>query len=313
MNKILRIRELLKEKSITISELADKMGIHRVTASNIINGNPTAESLQSIADILGVTIAELFYTVNHDNVKISENEFNNTLKYEDKHISLLANLPHFTNGDFGTFLLSFKQYNFSIVPNSYDIFKFVFSIDNLEEYIFKGDYKDSINIQLFNTFTTLSVDEHKSLLFSLNNFIHFYKAYYQDVLIKLGVLNYKRIDMSQYFKLCTISREDWIRLIKLSQKYDLDIKQNDFYVFDARGESIRVYNENYTNQSNTFKTWIDLVSEESNSYEVVLAWRAPKSFDRKSILAKDVLTAHESYILLQEELLPKARKLFKKI
>ena len=46
----LRIKEVIKEKGMTITELAEKMGINRVNLSNMVNGNPTVETLNKIAD-----------------------------------------------------------------------------------------------------------------------------------------------------------------------------------------------------------------------------------------------------------------------
>ena len=56
----LRIKEVIKEKGASIQELADKMGINRVTLSNIINGNSTIETLNKIADALCIPVTELF-------------------------------------------------------------------------------------------------------------------------------------------------------------------------------------------------------------------------------------------------------------
>ena len=56
----LRIKEVIKEKGMTITELADKMGINRVNLSNMVNGNPTVETLTKIATALNVPITELF-------------------------------------------------------------------------------------------------------------------------------------------------------------------------------------------------------------------------------------------------------------
>jgi transcriptional regulator with XRE-family HTH domain len=56
----LRIKEVIKEKELTIQSLADKMGINRVNLSSSINGNPTVETLSKIADALDVHISELF-------------------------------------------------------------------------------------------------------------------------------------------------------------------------------------------------------------------------------------------------------------
>lgn len=56
----LRIKEIIKEKHTTIQDLADAIGINRVTLSNSINGNPTVETLQKIATALNVEVWELF-------------------------------------------------------------------------------------------------------------------------------------------------------------------------------------------------------------------------------------------------------------
>lgn len=56
----LRIKEVIKEKGFSVTGLAEKMGINRVNLSNMINGNPTFETLEKIADALEVPITELF-------------------------------------------------------------------------------------------------------------------------------------------------------------------------------------------------------------------------------------------------------------
>ena len=56
----LRIKELIKEKGTTIQNIADLIGVNRVTLSNSINGNPTLETLEKIANALSVPVAELF-------------------------------------------------------------------------------------------------------------------------------------------------------------------------------------------------------------------------------------------------------------
>jgi len=55
----LRIKEIIKEKNMTINSLAEKMGINRVNLSNSINGNPTFDTLQKIATALDVTVSSL--------------------------------------------------------------------------------------------------------------------------------------------------------------------------------------------------------------------------------------------------------------
>ena len=56
----LRVKEICKEKGITIQELADNMEMKRESLSRAINGNPTLETLEKIATALGVNISELF-------------------------------------------------------------------------------------------------------------------------------------------------------------------------------------------------------------------------------------------------------------
>lgn len=63
---MLQIKELVKKKGITITELADKMGIKQESLSRTINGNPTIDTLQKIADALGVHLVELFQQPTND-------------------------------------------------------------------------------------------------------------------------------------------------------------------------------------------------------------------------------------------------------
>lgn len=55
-----RIKELCKEKHTTLAEVASKIGIHQVTLTQSLNGNPTLSRLQEVADILEVDVSELF-------------------------------------------------------------------------------------------------------------------------------------------------------------------------------------------------------------------------------------------------------------
>lgn len=56
----LRVKKLAKEKGLTLKDLAERLKINRVTLSNMINGNPTLESLQKIAYALDVPVYKLF-------------------------------------------------------------------------------------------------------------------------------------------------------------------------------------------------------------------------------------------------------------
>ena len=58
----LRIKDLCREKGIGISELADKIGMSRVSIGNFIARRqwPSSEAIRKIADALEVDVAELF-------------------------------------------------------------------------------------------------------------------------------------------------------------------------------------------------------------------------------------------------------------
>lgn len=55
----LRIKDVIKEQGSTITGLAEWMGINRINISNMVNGNPTVETLNKIADALDIPLTEL--------------------------------------------------------------------------------------------------------------------------------------------------------------------------------------------------------------------------------------------------------------
>lgn len=57
-----RIKEILQEQKMTVSVLADTIGITRANMSNIVNGktSPKMETLKKIADALKVKLSDLF-------------------------------------------------------------------------------------------------------------------------------------------------------------------------------------------------------------------------------------------------------------
>ena len=55
-----KVKELCKNKGITIKELAEKMDIAPESLSRAINGNPQLSTIRKIAEALGVSVTDLF-------------------------------------------------------------------------------------------------------------------------------------------------------------------------------------------------------------------------------------------------------------
>jgi len=58
--KDMRIKEVIKEKGLTLKDVAHKMGVKSPSLSRAINENTTVEMLNRIAHVLGVPVSELF-------------------------------------------------------------------------------------------------------------------------------------------------------------------------------------------------------------------------------------------------------------
>lgn len=58
--ELLRIKEICKQKGISMMEIAEKLGISNVNLSASLNRNPTLNRLKEVADILGVEVWQLF-------------------------------------------------------------------------------------------------------------------------------------------------------------------------------------------------------------------------------------------------------------
>lgn len=56
----MRIKEILKEKGVSVQELADTLQISRQALSRQIGGKLLVETAQRIADALGVPVWQLF-------------------------------------------------------------------------------------------------------------------------------------------------------------------------------------------------------------------------------------------------------------
>lgn len=57
---MLRIKELCKEKGVSLKDLASQMHITYQALFESINGNPSLNRLSEIASALGVDVSELF-------------------------------------------------------------------------------------------------------------------------------------------------------------------------------------------------------------------------------------------------------------
>lgn len=67
----LMIKDAMKRYDTSVNEVADKMGISRVTLSTHINGNPSTEVLLRIADAIGCPVTELFEQPKKDGVSLT--------------------------------------------------------------------------------------------------------------------------------------------------------------------------------------------------------------------------------------------------
>ena len=67
----LMIKEAMKRYGTSVNEIAEKMGISRVTLSTHINGNPSTEVLLRIADAIGCPVTELFEQSKKDALTIN--------------------------------------------------------------------------------------------------------------------------------------------------------------------------------------------------------------------------------------------------
>ena len=56
----LRVKQIVKEKGLTMVKVADMLDIHPVNLSTALNGNPTLSTLSRIAEVLEVEVADLF-------------------------------------------------------------------------------------------------------------------------------------------------------------------------------------------------------------------------------------------------------------
>ena len=56
----LRVKEIVKQKGLTLAKVAEMLDVHPVNLSTALNGNPTLSTLGRIAEVLEVEVADLF-------------------------------------------------------------------------------------------------------------------------------------------------------------------------------------------------------------------------------------------------------------
>ena len=54
------ISKVIKERGYTIGQVAESIGITRGSLANMIGGNPTVDTLQKIANVIGCSRADFF-------------------------------------------------------------------------------------------------------------------------------------------------------------------------------------------------------------------------------------------------------------
>lgn len=64
----LRVKQIVKEKGLTLAKVAEELKIHPVNLSTTLNGNPTLSTLSRIAEVLQVEVTDLIETENKPNV-----------------------------------------------------------------------------------------------------------------------------------------------------------------------------------------------------------------------------------------------------
>ncbi len=64
----MRIKEVIKEKGLSVGAVASRMGVVPQALSRVINGNPTVEMVERVAAAIGVPVADLFDTPSGDTV-----------------------------------------------------------------------------------------------------------------------------------------------------------------------------------------------------------------------------------------------------
>lgn len=54
------VKTIVKEKGYTLSEVADALGISRITLYQTLDRNPTQKTLQNIANVIGCKVGDFY-------------------------------------------------------------------------------------------------------------------------------------------------------------------------------------------------------------------------------------------------------------
>lgn len=60
----LKVKQIAKQQGLTLAKLAEELGMHPVSLSATLSGNPTLTTLCRIAKVLNVQVADLFENEN---------------------------------------------------------------------------------------------------------------------------------------------------------------------------------------------------------------------------------------------------------
>ena len=56
----MEVKKIIKQKGYTIEQVAEKMGVTRVTLTQNLSRNPTINTLQRVADAIGCKVGDFF-------------------------------------------------------------------------------------------------------------------------------------------------------------------------------------------------------------------------------------------------------------
>ena len=84
-NMTLRLKEILKERNLSITKFSTMVGISQSNLSNYINGNisPKLDTLEKIAECLGIDVTDLFKRKEDMEIFVRFNGVDYPITYDD--------------------------------------------------------------------------------------------------------------------------------------------------------------------------------------------------------------------------------------